>query len=278
MRTFDGTVSIAQPLIEPMFGAKSVRLRLLALLVGRRGMRGGDYEPGAGNGEERLFEGAVHGVGVEAVASFERGGCGFGAETPKRVERNVASEAAAFEHTCGTIAQDIRDAEVSTQEAGGGRTVICTAGARLHDGRFANNGWLMELPDPMTRVSVGQSPDHFAGDGGQAGRSKVGRCGERGCAHRRGRSATPAIEAVVYVLPGQPEDTFAAWRWDMGARGWAAVADGVGSNAYLCGMRRGDDEIEGVHLHFKDAGRQGKSAGGVRAGSSRDRQGGQGSA
>ncbi len=33
------------------------------------------------------------------------------------------------------------------------RTGTVSSYAHAHDGRYSNNGWLMELPDPMTRVS-----------------------------------------------------------------------------------------------------------------------------
>jgi molybdopterin-containing oxidoreductase family iron-sulfur binding subunit len=36
-----------------------------------------------------------------------------------------------------------------------GMELVIKADASLYDGRFANNGWLQELPDPMTKITLG---------------------------------------------------------------------------------------------------------------------------
>ena len=34
-----------------------------------------------------------------------------------------------------------------------GRELVIKADPSLYDGRYANNGWLQELPDPMTKIT-----------------------------------------------------------------------------------------------------------------------------
>jgi Fe-S-cluster-containing dehydrogenase component len=93
----------------------------------------------------------------------------------------------------------------------------------VFDGRFANNGWLQETPDPMTKLTW----DNALLLG-------VAEAQKRGLAHEAVVELTnPAgtIKLPVYVLPGIPEGVAVA------ALGYGRVAagdigNGVGSNVY----------------------------------------------
>ncbi|HUO08630.1 MAG TPA: TAT-variant-translocated molybdopterin oxidoreductase [Phycisphaerae bacterium] len=199
VRSFDGTVSIAQPLIEPIFGAKSV-IELLALLAGKeqagldivRETAKNDYLKGRyseWNWKQSLFNGIV----AESARS------------PQKVGRLNASALGKLEGA-----------------KGGDIELVAFAGP-AYDGRYINNGWLQELPDPMTRVTW-DNPLLLS----PATAEKLGvDTDDVVTVSANGAS----IEATVYVMPGQA-DGAARLALGYGRNGIGSIADGVGSNAY----------------------------------------------
>jgi Fe-S-cluster-containing dehydrogenase component len=95
--------------------------------------------------------------------------------------------------------------------------------ASVYDGRFANNAWLQELPDPLTKLTWDNaavvSPRTAARLGLEAERVVELRL--------QGRQLT----APVFILPGQADD-LVTLALGYGRRGTEAVARGVGANAY----------------------------------------------
>jgi Fe-S-cluster-containing dehydrogenase component len=209
VRTYDGTVSIAQPLIEPIFGAKSA-LEILSLMLGKnqsgeaivRETAKNEYMKGRFSEWEwknALHDGVVAGTALPVMKLA----------TDNLAQRDLAGPAKGLE-------------------------LALYVGA-AHDGRYANNGWLMELPDPMTRVNwenpLIMSPKTAIKLGVESDdvvRVKTAACPE-------------GMAAVVYVLPGQPDDVLSL-AVGYGRAGLGGVADGgdgkgIGVNAYAL---RGD--------------------------------------
>nr|HPI32786.1 TAT-variant-translocated molybdopterin oxidoreductase [candidate division Zixibacteria bacterium] len=135
-RAVDGTLSLVQPLIEPLYGGKSDS-EVLALLAGGddargydlvretwRGLIAGDFENGW---RQTLHDGILPGQTAAAVAATVRPG-------------EIAAAIKAHQW------------EVASADARGLEGIFhpCyTTG----DGRQANNGWLQELPDPITKLA-----------------------------------------------------------------------------------------------------------------------------
>jgi molybdopterin-containing oxidoreductase family iron-sulfur binding subunit len=88
---------------------------------------------------------------------------------------------------------------------------------RLWDGRFANNPWLQELPDPLTKLTWDNpllvSPDLASRTGLRNG-DKVNL-----------RTGAGAVSLPVWVQPGQAPDTVLAW-----LGGGRRVTGGVGAD------------------------------------------------
>jgi MoCo/4Fe-4S cofactor protein with predicted Tat translocation signal len=201
VRTFDGSVSITQPLIEPLFGSRS-SIEILALLLGKPGKgldlvrQTAENDYLKGRFTEWAWKSALHEGLVDTTAR----------------KPETRADARAPLQILGNNGQ-VPDLELAL-----------TAGS-LHDGRFANNAWLMELPDPMTRVAWENplivSPKTAARLALEADDVVL----------VKSPACPLGLEAAVYILPGQPEDTLSL-ALGYGRSGLGSVAEKIGVNAY----------------------------------------------
>ena len=135
VRALDGTPSIVQPLIQPLFnGVEEVRMfHLLATNADKK-----PYDVVRETWQKQLsgkdFEKAWRKALVDGVI-------------PTRVRRSAK---VSFKN--GQI--NLSAAPFNAQPATAGNPeVVFQASAGMFDGRYANNGWLQELPDPITKLA-----------------------------------------------------------------------------------------------------------------------------
>ncbi|MBM44112.1 MAG: molybdopterin oxidoreductase [Phycisphaerae bacterium] len=139
-RAWDGTYSVQQPLILPLFEGRS-SIELLAQVNARSSRAGFDLVRASfntvngtsamGSSFDPAWRGTLH-AGVLAGSASRT-------ESLKVRGGGLSSGAQAL---AGTI------------KAGGKGIELCfTSDSSVYDGRFANNGWLQELPDPVTRLT-----------------------------------------------------------------------------------------------------------------------------
>jgi molybdopterin-containing oxidoreductase family iron-sulfur binding subunit len=129
-RAYDGTVSIIQPLIAPLYGGKSA-LEFVGLLSGQADATGYDLtraywqKQHSGADFEQFWRKSLHDGWVEgtAAAPFVEAGS---------VRANIASP----------TATDPTAIELNIRRD-----------PTIYDGQFSNNGWLQELPKPMTKLT-----------------------------------------------------------------------------------------------------------------------------
>ena len=95
-----------------------------------------------------------------------------------------------------------------------------------HDGRFCNNGWLMELPDPMTRVSW-ESPLLMSPKTAAANNLS-----NDDVVLVKTAAQPNGLEAVVYALPGHPDDC-ASLALGYGRPKIGSVANGDGNDVVI---------------------------------------------
>jgi molybdopterin-containing oxidoreductase family iron-sulfur binding subunit len=128
-RAYDGSVSLIQPLIEPLYGGKSAH-ELLATLMGDPARKG--YEV------------------VKDYWQSQHGETGFAPFWRKTLHDGVMP---------GTAFQAV---EVTPQPFRSGALTVPDPEAielifrpdpTIWDGRFANNGWLQEIPKPLSKLT-----------------------------------------------------------------------------------------------------------------------------
>ena len=202
-RGHDGTVAIQQPLIAPLYEGKSV-IELLADVV---------QAPGVPRG------------GREIVKAFWRRQFGDAANTTRPATWGTEFEAFWQETVRSGVIQDPRRAAVivplaanwssdvppPTAPSASDFEINFRADPTLFDGRYANNGWLQELPKPVTKITwdnaafVGPKTadtlkidKKFKWTAGEHGRSEVSVV----TLEYKGRKVT----APVWILPGHPEN------------------------------------------------------------------------
>ena len=212
---YDGTLSIVQPLVQPLYGGKSIA-ELLAMLGGQR-----SADPHTLL--QQSWQHAGHAPDNEAWTAAVRSGFVAGsAFAPAPAPASGAHSAATAEPVSSLAPAQTASAASAT--SADRVEVVFAPDYRVHDGRFANVGWLQELPDPITKLTWGNavlvSP---------ATARALGVGDGDGLALRHG-SATLAIPALV--VPGVADGT-ATIHFGYGRRGaeHAAVAAG-GADAY----------------------------------------------
>ncbi|HET9530570.1 MAG TPA: [Fe-S]-binding protein [Blastocatellia bacterium] len=105
----------------------------------------------------------------------------------------------------------------------GGLNLVLYEKTAIRDGRFANNPWLHELPDPITKITW----DNYACVSPELARSLQL---EEGRVVRISRGAA-SIELPVYIQPGQHDQTVAV-AVGYGRTKAGKAGTGVGVNAY----------------------------------------------
>jgi molybdopterin-containing oxidoreductase family iron-sulfur binding subunit len=100
--------------------------------------------------------------------------------------------------------------------------LVLMSGAAVHDGRYANNGWLNELPDPVTKATWGNPVLVSISDA-----TRLGLHDEDVVKVTAGAET---VEAPIIILPGQAPGVVSL---SLGyGRRTGNVATGVGVNAY----------------------------------------------
>ena len=200
VRAFDGTASIVQPLIAPLYSGKSA-YELLEALRGKSEASGYDIvrdywrrQLTAADFNERwqraLNDGFISGTALP----------------PKHVSLKTSLE-------------ELRPQTTSSA----GPELVFRPDPTIWDGRFANNAWLQELPKPLTKLTWDNaailSPS-------SAGRRNLAN-GDVVELHYRGAT----LRAPVWILPGQADESVTL-NVGYGRAHGGGVGSGIGVNAF----------------------------------------------
>ncbi len=243
-RAWDGTLSFTQPLIRPMYETKSVA-EVLAMFAGIRNPQGLTLlkESFRARQGER-----------ETDARFETAlGTGFIANSEISVEPRLMRESEALRRVLEGLSPAVRSDALE---------LALARSPTLHDGRAASNGWLQELPHPITKLTWGNavmmSPRTATrlavADGHVLALT----------------TAAGSVEAPALVVEGHADGSLTLEAGYGRFSAFEPLSDGLGANAFALTTAEGVSILDAVKItrtgslaalartqeHFDDEGRQ----------------------
>jgi molybdopterin-containing oxidoreductase family iron-sulfur binding subunit len=208
-RAWDGTVSLQQPLIAPLWDGHSA-IELLALILGK---------------DMKAFE----------LVKQTHAGLLPDADSLRRATHDGVVQRTAFPRVVPTLAAipalTFTERELGGTKLGNGQLEVNFVSClKVHDGRFANNGWLQELPGPLTHLSWDNAAMISATTGEELGIAD----GEACTVTVGGKSVTLPAMWVPGHADGAVTLTLGYGRTAAGQVGGAARSEvqSVGVNAY----------------------------------------------
>jgi molybdopterin-containing oxidoreductase family iron-sulfur binding subunit len=210
-RAYDGTITPLQPVIDPLFGGRSVADVLHRLLR--------DPPATARDRMVAAWPRLVPGTPLEAALAL---GAVAGSARPL-----VAADLA-WDALAPVIAA-----------AGTGAPAALELAIRphpfVHDGRYTNNPWLLELPEPTTKLTWDNaaqlSPRTAARLAVQDGDVLALTLAEGTAEGTAGRPAERAIEVPAIIVSGHADDAITLHA-GFGQGGGERIARGIGANAF----------------------------------------------
>ena len=135
-RAYDGTVSIIQPLIEPLYNGKSAH-EIITILAGQPGLTGHDL--------------------VQQNWQKQHAGADFDAFWRKSLHDGWVADTTFVSKQVRVDLSRLHLSEIPTLNDTVREKNVYELNFRrdpsIYDGRFANNGWLQELPKPLTKLT-----------------------------------------------------------------------------------------------------------------------------
>jgi MoCo/4Fe-4S cofactor protein with predicted Tat translocation signal len=132
-KSFDGTISLQQPLIEPLYGGKTPQ-EILGLFFQQQPVRD-DYE------------------NVHSYWQTQKGWPDFEKAWRRALHDGFIAGTALPEKSVQLKTDALTDALRSAKTAPNGIEVTFRPDPSIWDGRFANNGWLQECPKPVNKLT-----------------------------------------------------------------------------------------------------------------------------
>ncbi|MGD2114912.1 MAG: Fe-S-cluster-containing hydrogenase [Acidobacteriota bacterium] len=221
-RAADGTPSVAQPLIAPLFGGRSA-LEVLAMLAGEETWQGATQvqrtwgvEPSA-PGEDPARPGSpwrrVLHDGVATAESAPELAPEPGPPVTVRRPETVATQAEPGAAGAGADGSDLE--------------LVFLVSPSVREGRFANNAWLQEAPDPLTRITWDNAALVSPATAGELGIET----GDVVRLRVESGEESREIEIPAWVSPGQADRSVAV-ELGFGRTAAGRVGDRVGVDAY----------------------------------------------
>ncbi|HEY0006953.1 MAG TPA: TAT-variant-translocated molybdopterin oxidoreductase [Pyrinomonadaceae bacterium] len=289
-RAYDGTVSIIQPLIEPLYDSRSAH-EMLAIFTGQSDIKPYDMlrnfwqsQMGGGGAHQSSTGGAAQTTtGANQPTTSSNQSTTTGGQTTSGGNRPIINApmlnaTTDFEQAWRKMVHDgivpntaLVPKQValkgdwasqlpSLSQSGSANSydILFRTDPSIYDGRFANNGWLQELPKPLTKLTwdnaalISPATARRLGIGNRVG-SKGGDW-QADMVHLSYQGRT--LTMPVWILPGQSDNTVTVHlgygRRRAGQVGTGTADKPVGFNAYL--IRTSDTPWAGTGLQVAKAG------------------------
>jgi len=201
--SYNGARSVIQPLIRPLFGGKN-ELEFLSAII-----------EGTDKSSHELVQQKWKTI---YPVSFEKNW--------RKILHDGIDEGTQFEAVKADVQSALKneiDPRLNNAEATDEVEVIIKPDNSVFDGRFANNGWLQEMPDPVTKITWDnvalmskKTAEKF-----NVGNEDVIRVEAGG----------QSLNIPVWILPGHADDSITITA-GQGRKNAGRVADGAGVNAY----------------------------------------------
>jgi MoCo/4Fe-4S cofactor protein with predicted Tat translocation signal len=251
VRAHDGTVTIIQPLIAPLYGGRTAHELLAAF--GEHPDRSG-YDIVRAYWKSRFVSSGVGGPGSDA--DFERfwrkalhdGVVPNTALPPREVALRSDVLASLPAPASGSLSgsaprSDPTESGPAEQAPIAGLEIVFRPDPTIFDGRFANNGWLQELPKPISKLTWDN-----AALVSPATAERLGLANEELVElHYEGR----AVRAPIWITPGHANDCVTV-NLGYGRTSAGKVGNGTGFNAYA--VRTAAAPWVGVGLEIRKTG------------------------
>ena len=233
-RAFDGTVSLIQPLIAPLYDGRTA-IEVIGAMNGQLGRssyelvkdfwtrafdgsttqkfnlkdaKGGSFANAEAFWRHTLHDGFVAGTSLH-----------HGAEAPAAGEKVSTEKTAAVATKTVAAAQSF----AAPTAAAAGIEIVFRPDPTVLDGRFGNNGWLQELPKPLSKLTW----DNVA----YVGFALAEKLGVKNEDVIQITSDGRTIQMPVWVMPGTADNTIAV-HFGYGQTKMGRVANGVGVNVF----------------------------------------------
>lgn len=206
VRALDGTLSVIQPLIEPLFSSQST-CEVMNLLATGTKVKGYDVV-------RESWQSSLAGAGFEKSwrKVLHDGMLPESAEAPVAVSVDMMA-----------VRNHLAASPLPSGIADGNNLEILFTESNLYDGRFANNGWLQELPDPITRLSW----DNAALISQKTAQAFGLHNGDMARVAHQGHE----LELPIWINPGQADNSVTV-RLGYGRTAAGRVAENVGFDCY----------------------------------------------
>ncbi|MDR3675917.1 MAG: TAT-variant-translocated molybdopterin oxidoreductase [Acidobacteriota bacterium] len=209
-RAYDGTISIIQPLISPLYDGKSAH-EILAVLGGQAGTSGHDIV-------RAYWQRQKPGVDFEQFwqTSLNDGVVANSSLPPKTV--TVKEGLPIFLWGVG------QPSDWESMITAGATAIVFRPDPSVGDGSFANNGWLQEVPKPLTKLTWDNAALISPATAHKLGVTN----GDVVKLTARGQS----VEAPIWMTPGHADDSVTL-HLGYGRTRAGHVGTKIGFNAYL---------------------------------------------